>query len=216
MQPNSEQDGQSRASFIEEARRAQIVAAAVETIAEVGYARASMARIASRAGISRGLISYHFAGKAELINQVFTTVYTDGATFMGPRIDAETTPTGRLRAYITSNLEYMRAHPERMVAVVEILTGGGLADLSGLDPAETDRHLLGPLEELFRDGQARGEFRDFDPTVMARIVRGAIDAVPPLLSIDPDLDLDRYIREIVTAIDFATRHPENPLPLEEK
>ncbi|QNG18313.1 TetR family transcriptional regulator [Rhodococcus triatomae] len=204
MLPNSDRDGQSR-SFIEEARRAQIVTAAVETIAEVGYHRASMGRIGTRAGISRGLISYHFAGKSELISQVITTVYSDAAAFMTPVIDAEATPAGQLRAYIGSNLEYMRAYPARMVAIVEILTGGGLADLPDADPAEFDRQMLLPLEQLFAAGQASGEFRDFDVTVMARIVRSAIDLVPTALSRDPDLDIDRYLREITTALDHATR-----------
>ena len=63
-------DAASERTFIETARRAQIVAAAIDTIAEVGYARASLVRIASRIGISRGLISYHFAGKDELIKEV--------------------------------------------------------------------------------------------------------------------------------------------------
>ncbi|WP_024874114.1 TetR/AcrR family transcriptional regulator [Saccharomonospora piscinae] len=204
MLPNTEHDGQSR-SFIEEARRAQIVTAAVETIAEVGYHRASMGRIGARAGISRGLISYHFAGKSELIAQVVTTVYTDVATFMTPMIDAETTYAGELRAYIRSNLEYMRAHPARMVALVEILTSGGLADLPEADPDAFDRQLREPLEQLFEAGQASGEFRDFDVTVMARIVRGVIDAVPTALSRDPDLDIDCHLREITTALDHATR-----------
>ncbi|OQO93625.1 hypothetical protein B1813_03505 [Saccharomonospora piscinae] len=204
MLPNTEHDGQSR-SFIEEARRAQIVTAAVETIAEVGYHRASMGRIGARAGISRGLISYHFAGKSELIAQVVTTVYTDVAAFMTPMIDAETTYAGELRAYIRSNLEYMRAHPARMVALVEILTSGGLADLPEADPDAFDRQLREPLEQLFEAGQASGEFRDFDVTVMARIVRGVIDAVPTALSRDPDLDIDCHLREITTALDLATR-----------
>ena len=42
-------------TFIETARRAQIVHAAIATIAEVGYARASLARIGARIGISKGL-----------------------------------------------------------------------------------------------------------------------------------------------------------------
>lgn len=47
--------GQDGYSFIEAARRAQIVESAIETIAEAGYARASMAQIAPRAGISKGV-----------------------------------------------------------------------------------------------------------------------------------------------------------------
>ena len=58
-------------TFIETARRAQIVQAAIDTIADLGYANASYAQIAKRAGLSStGLISYHFHSKDDLIEQV--------------------------------------------------------------------------------------------------------------------------------------------------
>ncbi len=209
MQPKNEPDGQKGRSFIEEARRTQIVAAAIETIAEAGYPRASMERIASKAGISRGLISYHFAGKAELIREVATMIYMDGATFMGPRIEAETRPPAQLRAYITANLEYMRAHPERMVALVEIFTAAGTAVSSAPDTeaSAVEDGTLAPLVGIFHTGQANGDFGDFDPKVMARLVRAAIDTVPPQLSRDPDRDrvIDVNIAEITKVFDRATR-----------
>jgi AcrR family transcriptional regulator len=198
-------ESQGTRSFIEEARRTQIVECAIDTIAEVGYAKASMERIAKRAGISRSLISYHFAGKDELIAQVLVTVYADGGAFMGPRIEAERSAAGQLRAYIQSNLDYMRAHPNRMVAVVEIVTGGALGEgLPGIDPSAADEQILAPLEALFRWGQAEGEFRGFDPRVMARAVRSVIDGIPPHIS-DPDFDLDVCAREVTTLFDLATR-----------
>jgi AcrR family transcriptional regulator len=206
METVSYTEGQGRRSFIEEARRAQIVACAIDTIAEVGYAKASMERIAKRAGISRSLISYHFAGKDELIAQVLGTVYADGAAFMAPRIQAERSAGGQLRAYIQSNLDYMRLHPNRMVAVVEIVTGGALGEgLPGVDPSAADEQILAPLEALFRWGQAEGEFRSFDARVMARAVRSVIDGIPPHIS-DPDFDLDVCARELTTLFDVATRN----------
>ena len=50
-------------TFTETARRAQIIAAAIDTIAELGYGQASLARIAETAGTSKGVIIYHFGGK---------------------------------------------------------------------------------------------------------------------------------------------------------
>jgi TetR/AcrR family fatty acid metabolism transcriptional regulator len=52
MQARHGPDGAAPRTFTESARRAQIVQAAIETIAEVGYARASYARIAEHAGLS--------------------------------------------------------------------------------------------------------------------------------------------------------------------
>src|SRR5664280_2542101 len=69
------------------ARRAQIVAATIDVIVESGYPQASFARIAERAGLSSTrLISYHFAGKAELIAAVVTEVTTAIGQHMAQRM----------------------------------------------------------------------------------------------------------------------------------
>ena len=49
------------------ARRAQIVAATIETIAELGYAQTSFARIAERAGLTERTFFRHFADKREVL-----------------------------------------------------------------------------------------------------------------------------------------------------
>jgi AcrR family transcriptional regulator len=194
-------------SFIENARRQQIVGAAIDTIADVGYAQASLARIAARIDISKGVISYHFAGKDDLIKQVVTDVVEAGRAYILPRVFAESTGPAMLRAYIESNLAFMREHRNYMVAVVEILRNGAFTSDGGLrvDGREIDvaAHLL--KEQLARL-QSEGELRrDFDPGVMAVAIRAAIDVVPHRLIRDPDFDIENYAREIATTFDLATR-----------
>jgi AcrR family transcriptional regulator len=208
MQPAPEAaDASAERTFIEIARRNQIVAAAIDTIAEVGYSRASLARIAARAGISRGLISYHFAGKDDLITQVVHDVVAKGRGYIEPRIRAETTGPGLVEAYILANLSFMREHRNHMVATVEIAQNGVTADGQRrfYDDADVGRaeRLLADLLARF---QAGGELRpDFDPVVMAVAIRAAIDAIPPRLVADPDLDIDHYAREIAATFGLATR-----------
>ena len=69
---------------METARRAQIMAAAIDTIAEAGFAGASFARIAGKLGISRGLISYHFAGKDDLVKEVIHQAAEQAKAFNTP------------------------------------------------------------------------------------------------------------------------------------
>jgi TetR/AcrR family transcriptional regulator, fatty acid metabolism regulator protein len=57
----------------------------VPTIAEAGYAGASFARIAGNLGISRGLISYHFTGKDDLIKQVVHQAAEQAKAYIRPR-----------------------------------------------------------------------------------------------------------------------------------
>ena len=67
MRSDSEPNGRAKGSFIEQARRSQIVDTAIRTIAQRGYSQASLAEIAREAGISKGVISYHFEGKDDYI-----------------------------------------------------------------------------------------------------------------------------------------------------
>jgi TetR/AcrR family transcriptional regulator, fatty acid metabolism regulator protein len=198
-------------TFTEVARRQQIVGAAIDTIAEVGYAQASLARIAERAGISKGVISYHFTGKDELIKQVVNDVIEAGRAYILPRLLAESTGPATLRAYIESNLAFMREHRNSMAAVVEILRNGAFTPdgrgAHGEDLDVTTRFLQEQLGRL----QAGGELRsDFDPGAMAVAIRAAIDVVPHRLVIDPNFDIDTYAKEIATVFDLATRAEDTP------
>jgi AcrR family transcriptional regulator len=64
------------------ARRAQIVGCAADVIAQAGYAQATMAEIARQAGVAKSVISYHFADKNELMQELIRTAV---ATFTETR-----------------------------------------------------------------------------------------------------------------------------------
>ena len=185
------------------ARRAQIVEAAIDTVAEVGYANASLSRIAVRLGISKGVISYHFAGKDDLIAEIVSQVLQQARAYMQPRIEAQTTGPEMLRAYIESNLEFIRDNPNQLSAIVEIVRAtfaGANSPFSGNRDAAV--HILAELLTRF---QTAGDFRpDFDPRSMAMAIRAVIDVAPSRLT-DPDFDIDQYAREAVTIFDRATR-----------
>jgi AcrR family transcriptional regulator len=194
-------------SFIATARRAQIIAATIETIAEFGYGQASFGRIAERAGLSSTrLISYHFAGKQELIAQTVDEVVGEIGAFVGARMADQTSVAGALRAYIEANVEYVAGHRAEMKALLGIFLSGALpaspvAAESG--PAVAVAH----LEELLRAGQRSGEFRAFDVTVIATSIQRTIEGVPMLAESHPDLDFTACARELATMFDLATRNP---------
>lgn len=184
-----------------EARRAQIVAAAIEVIAEVGYRGASFARIVQRAGLSSTrMISYHFAGKDELIGAVATSVVADIAAYMTARVRAAEGAAAMLRAYITGVVSYVDGHRAGMRALVEIVLNGAMP----YGPGE-DRQVVAPLEEILRAGQRSGEFRAFDPVVVATAIQRSLDGLPFLLAAEPDLDCGAYAAELVTLFELGTR-----------
>ena len=200
MRPNHPDDDRT---FVTNARRAQIVEAAIDTVAEVGYANASLARIAVRLGISKGVISYHFAGKDDLIGEIIAQVLQHARAYMQPRIESQTTGPEMLRAYIESNLEFIRDNPNQLRAVVEIVRAS-FAGAKSPFGGNRDRavHILTGMLARF---QADGDFRpDFDPNTMAMAIRAVIDVAPSRLH-DPEFDIDKYAHEAVTVFHLATR-----------
>lgn len=192
-------------SFAETARRAQIVDCAIDAIAEVGYAKASVDQIAKRAGVSKGVITYHFPSKDEIVHAIIAKVFAMGRTYMEPRIMVETSAAGRLRAYIESDLAFIDTHRKPLIAMVEIAVGARNTDGSLVIGPESLAQRVAGLEVLLQAGQKAGEFRRFNTRVMALTIIQAIDGVPPLLAREPNLDLKLHAKELATIFTLATR-----------
>jgi TetR/AcrR family transcriptional regulator, fatty acid metabolism regulator protein len=195
-------------TFIEEARRRQIVQSAVEVIAEYGLPNASLARIAKDAGISKGVISYHFNGKDDLLHQIVADYGHAEQEAIWPTVSAAGTAADALRRYIDAYVNFIGTRPRHLKAVLEILFS--LRDNSGklqfdISSEEVVEHELQPLESLLHRGQETGEFRQFDPRVMAISIRGAIDNVAMQMITYPDLDVELYRSEMKRTFELATR-----------
>jgi AcrR family transcriptional regulator len=189
-------EAQRSGTFIEAARRAQLVEAAIQVVNEVGYARASLARIAARAGTSKSVISYHFDGKEELLRMVVDEVFADTGAAMERAVQAQSTWPGRLEAYVRTEIDQIGRHPDRYAAATEILISH--RDERGrpllLDDAFAD---LDFLEGILRGGVSDGAFTLPDVGVAATTITHAIDGALTALQRDPGTDLAAYTDALV-------------------
>jgi TetR/AcrR family fatty acid metabolism transcriptional regulator len=193
-------------TFIERARRQQLVAAATEQLAEAGYAGTTLAAVAARAGLSKAAVLYHFTGgKDELLTEVVRAVEAEATAVMTAAITAETSMPGRLRAYITANVGYLDSHRRDVLALLAVVKGAGpQPDGSSLYEPIGER-TVAELAGLLKAGQEQGAFgRDLHPMVVARSLRGAIDALEPVLRHHPEVDLGAYAAELVTMFEKVT------------
>lgn len=191
-------------SFLEAARRAQIVGCAIEVLAEEGYAQATLARIAARAGVSKSVVVYHFGGKEQVLEQAVMEIMTTATEVVRPQLEAETTAAGRLAAYFRARVGFLKTHRNHMLALFEIWMNlrdeEGRLRLGEPDAVET----VDAIERILRDGQDSGEFGAFDTAVTAMAIRQAVDGVLLQLRVRPDLDLDTYTHELVALFARAT------------
>jgi AcrR family transcriptional regulator len=197
---------QDRRSFIEEARRAQIIECAIEAIAEMGYGQASLAQIAKRAGISTGVISYYFAGKDDLINEVVRHIYQAGEAYVRPRAQGKTSERDSLLAFIAANVEFIIAYPAYLTAMVDIVTSKRAARSEAPNPWSAETLRRAPLHGILQRGQADGVFRAFSVPTMADVIIEAID-----LAAFRDIDKATYAQDLVDLFDHATRALNPPV-----
>jgi AcrR family transcriptional regulator len=194
-------------TFVDQARRAQLVRCAIEAIAELGLPRASLAEIGRRAGITKAAIFYHFANRDELIREVLVSAVTEGAEFLAARVREQPTPADELRAYIEANVEYIATHRDAVKALVTIAMN--FTDENGrshlLPDATVYGESLAPLRDILGRGQEAGQFGEFNTRTMAMTIRASIDAISPQLTAVPDLDLAGYTTDLVALFDRATR-----------
>lgn len=195
----------SERTYTEQQRRAQLVAAAIEVIAERGYVNASLSVIAARAGTSKGVLLYHFAGKDDLVSAVVEHVFATAREIVGPKVEAADGSRARLRVYVVERIRFLATHATAMRALLDIA-------ITDRTPAGEQQHPeVGPepavrdLEALLAAGQVEGVFRAFELRPMALVVSQAVDGVLLQLASRPDLDLELYAREISTSVDLATR-----------
>jgi TetR/AcrR family fatty acid metabolism transcriptional regulator len=195
---------QKKLSFIEEARRRQIVETAIQTIATQGFSQASLAEIARKAGISKGVISYHFAGKDELVEEILRSLLHQPAEFIKQRVGHHETALEQLRAYIEANFEFMESHRDNYVALVDLWGRRGSAgeeNRFNAEAYEPSRHYLAHMLEA---GRERGEFRHLPVRATASLIQASIDGVMLQWVFDEDsIDLDVCRAEV---LEMVTRH----------
>ncbi|MEJ3653254.1 TetR/AcrR family transcriptional regulator [Actinomycetes bacterium KLBMP 9759] len=195
-----------RRRLAEDVRRAEIIEATVAVVGESGYQSASLARIAERAMVSKGLVSHHFGDREHLMELAARTTLvtlTDAVTTSlvttGPVPEV-------IRAAIHRAARLPATHGVELGALRQIIAnlrdpdGGsrfGLADY---------REIYRAQENLFRRGQDEGAFRSFDTGVMALTYQGAIDTMLTYLHEHPEADPDSYADELADLMIAAMAH----------
>ncbi|WP_434348059.1 TetR family transcriptional regulator [Myxococcus virescens] len=80
-----------------EERRRQIVAGLLKVMSERGYERASVSEIAKAAGLSPGLVHYHFSGKQEILLTLVEQLAAQARQRVATRLERVKGPDARAR-----------------------------------------------------------------------------------------------------------------------
>lgn len=100
-----------------DARRAQLIEATIEVLAQQGFARTTLTRVAVQAGLSHGLVNFHFQTKEKLLTETLLYLaeeyrqnWLDALEKAGP------SPAERLDALIRADFNADICTPARLSA----------------------------------------------------------------------------------------------------
>jgi AcrR family transcriptional regulator len=175
----------------------------VRLIAREGIDNVRIARIATEAGVSAGLVHYHFASRDALLEEALEHSYERaGDLRLAALDDGRATAEQRLRAMIDQCLPIDRALHDDFVLWIELWLR------SARDPAlrPVAARLYARLHDWFAeaiaDGIAAGELRECHIPSMTDRLLALIDGYGiRVLTEDPRMPLDRARTEIWTAVE---------------
>jgi AcrR family transcriptional regulator len=150
-------------------KRARILKAARDLVADGGWSAAQIDHVAAKAGVATGTVYRHWSSKAELCAEIVATVSAREVAIVTAVADADGTPIEKLEAAIRTFAS--RALQGRRLAYALIA--------EPVDPeVETVRldyraQLARCLERILRQGIMRGAFPRLDPAVAAACIVGA-------------------------------------------
>lgn len=159
--------------------------------------------------MSKGVVTYHFAAKEDLIDEVVAQIFDSVKAFLESRLGA-TSPSRFVADYVMAWVAAYRTHPRYMLAIREIWSNfrdeRGQLRFGG-QAAEGELAIVQDVLEL---GQAEGSRGMFSARVMAMTMKAALDALLDQFADDPDLDLEAYGAELVGLFERATRPDTGP------
>ncbi len=160
--------------------RRQLLAAAVELIAELGWNSVSTRLLAQRAGVAPGLVHYHFESLPALLRQAAVGAMQEVLSDIEPVLASATTVDAGLDLMLASLDAYTGTDPTSLLATETYLAAAR---------DETLRTELAGLVERFRGAVASwlAERGQHDPQSTAAVLAAAIDGVLLHRALNPDM-----------------------------
>lgn len=187
-------DRAKRGSYAKgQARRQQIVDAAVQVFARSGYTSGSVREIAKLVGLTPAGLLHHFASKEELYAEVIRQ--RDERVRAAAGDPAEHTLLEQASKVVAYN-QSTRGLTSLYTTVAAEATDPGHP--SHDDFAERYRRTAEASAALLRAGQAAGEIRpDVDPDAAARLISAVMDGLQQQWLLDDTVDMPAIFAEFV-------------------
>lgn len=160
-----------------EERRQQFIDATIATIARRGYARTTLTDVAKAAGLSHGLVIFHFQNKEKLLTETLlylSAEYRDN--WVRALEQADNNPAAQLVALIRADFNDVVCAPDRLAAWSAFWGESQVRPLYQKECGANDLEYARKIEDLCRRLNDEGEYR-LDPLLAAKALRVVLEGL---------------------------------------
>ncbi|MFC8386679.1 TetR/AcrR family transcriptional regulator [Nocardia sp. NPDC057272] len=179
-----------------EEKRAELLAAATKVVAEHGFAKTSLRKVAERAGYTTGAVTYYFANKSDLVLALANSRFDRYDKLLDT-----VAPEADIRTLLQRWLEMSVSEPEFSIVMSQLLANLQFDAKLKDTMARRYADYRARFAEIVREGQRRGTIRDDIP---AAILADQIGAMGDGFAVVTPLELQDFgpdkIEEILDGV----------------
>ncbi|MEP7288207.1 MAG: TetR/AcrR family transcriptional regulator [Chloroflexota bacterium] len=185
-----------------DARRQEIIAAALKAFTEKGYDKTSMDDIVRVSGLSKGTLYWYFDNKqalfAAVAKMVFDQFVIGADAVLGNLKDLP--PSEKLQQVML--MSGMAAMQDRQFVhfYMDIFVQAWQQDVVRQVSKEAYSKYIDLFAAILQEGIDKGDFRAMDVNAMARAITGSLDGMMAQLLFGPDGDLEAPIQALIETL----------------
>lgn len=160
-----------------EARKVELIEATIDTLARLGYARTTLTEVARRAGLSHGLVNFHFTSKEKLLAETMVYLAEEyRQNWLAALAGAGPLAADRLDALLRADFAPPICTPARLSAWCAFWGEAQSRPLYQEFCGSNDEEYILCMEGIVRDLLAEGGY-DGNPARIARALRVTVEGV---------------------------------------
>lgn len=173
-----------------QAKKLEILKAAMGVFAKIGVANTKMIDIAVAAGVGKGTIYEYFRSKEDIFSEAYRLVYEATEAKARAVLEADLDPEAKLRRLMTTTVEGLLGEGGEFAKIIMDFWSEGIrtknarvAEIIDLKHIYADYRLM--IAGILAEGVRNGVFRLDNPSMTASVLIGAMDGIVLQWILDP-------------------------------
>lgn len=175
----------AKPTFIEAARRSQIIEAAREVIRTNGFEKATISQIAEAINVSKGVILYHFGSKADLGKAVLEETLAGYGQYIVRELSEHTRALDKVLLFPVVCASYFEQHQDDFNLYIDALGSFGGFEEKRQYMAHANEIQRSFLMRIISLAKQEGAFKGVGARLLADNIQAFVDGINSQFCADP-------------------------------